>query len=90
MIESERNSPSETMLSLILYWAQGRNSCPCLLEDIPCRVSAAIIDDNDLVIDVMKAQLNVKVLNGTGNATVFVLRRDDNGKKTDRFPWRWP
>lgn len=74
------------MFAEVLYGTQGWHADQSLLEDIPSGVRAAVIDNNDFVIDAVKAQFNVKVLHRGGNATLLVLRRDDDGEKVNGFP----
>lgn len=55
------------------------------LEDLPCAVGGAVVDDDDLMRDAAELQLKVQVLDGGRDATLLVTCRNDDGQESE---WR--
>ena len=63
--------------------AQGRDLFAQTLENTPCAVGRAVVDDHDFVRHIAQAKLKVEVLDSGGDATFFIPRRDDDAKKLE-------
>ena len=64
----------------VLHRRQLRDPAAQVLENLPRRVRAAIVDDDDLVRNALQPQLEVQVLDRRRDAALLVPRRDDDGQ----------
>jgi hypothetical protein len=53
------------------------------LENTPCAVGRAVVDDHDFVRHIAQAKLEVEVLDSGGDATFLIPRGDDDAKKLE-------
>src|SRR5262249_48670685 len=79
-VESVYDRPAETLLSCVLQRVEGGYSGARTCQNLPRVVRAAIVYDDDFVLDALEAKLYVQVLHGRGNAGFFIARRDDHGQ----------
>ena len=68
------------MCADIPYRFQRGDSGGEVLQDPPGPVTAAIVDDDDLVRNALQPQLYVQMFDGRRNAAFLVTRRNDDGK----------
>jgi hypothetical protein len=76
LLQAAHNSATETVRSVILDRIYLGNTPPQLIEDLPCFVRAAVVNNDNLVRDVMQPQLYVEMLDGGRNAVLFIARRN--------------
>jgi len=72
MAEPERDGPAESVLSGILNRPALWDPALDLLELAPRRVRAAVVDHYDFVGNLPQPQFQMEVLDGGGDATLFV------------------
>jgi hypothetical protein len=72
LTEAVCNSAPEAVVAEVLDWFAFRDAGVDLLEQVPRRIGAAIVDDHDFVRNLLQAQFEVKVLDGGSDAALFV------------------
>src|SRR3954452_8971747 len=98
MVEAADDRAPESVQTFILDGMKSWHAVPCLLEDAPGMIPAAIVDHNNFVRDIVETQLYVKLLDGGSDAALFISSRNDDAKtmKLRRCPRRtgrsrvWP
>jgi hypothetical protein len=76
MIEAENNSTTESVCIGILNWSQSFDSLPSFSQNIPGIIGAAVVNDNDFMGNVVKAEFDVKMLDRRGDAFGFSRARE--------------
>src|SRR5437773_6920100 len=85
MIEAENNSTTESVRIGILNWSQSFNSLPSFRQNIPSIIGAAVVNNNDFMGNVVKAEFDVKMLDRRGDAFGFIARGNYDTQKLERL-----
>src|SRR5699024_5132540 len=78
MVYAVDNGASKPMQTIVLHGAQSGNSGRFVLENVPGGIGAAVVDDDDLMGNAVELELGVEMLDGPGDTTFLVMRRNYN------------
>ena len=79
-IEAPLDRTAEAVRAGAAHGHQAWNSCGGRLEDGVGVVAAAVIDDDDLMVDALKRELKMQVFHRRGDAARFVACRNHHRK----------
>src|SRR2546422_1390703 len=85
-----RRPPRSTLFlyTTLFRSPQRRNACTCRTENAPGVIGAAIVDNDDLVVDGVQAEFEVQVFDRGSDAVLLVSCRNDDRQLSQSFPAR--
>ena len=81
MIKTADHRSAESVFADVAHGNDCRDSFLQVLQDFPCPIGAAVVNDDDFVGYFAEAQFNGEMFDGRGDTSLFIAGRDNDAQE---------